>query len=300
MVPVRLSVVILPDRPWEEAAHRWRRAEDLGFDQAWTYDHLTWRSFRDRAWFGAVPTLAAAALATSRMRVGFLVASPNFRHPVSFAKELVTLDDISGGRLTVGIGAGGAGWDATMFGTDEWSPTERADRFEEFVELTDRLLREPEVTHRGLHYSAVEARTYPGCVQHPRVPLAIAATGPRGMRLAARFGDTWVTTGDRTASEPLDRAAGIRGVADQIGWLEAACEAEGRDSASLRRLVVLGPSLDQGLGSVEDFTATVEGYTAVGVTDLAVHWPREDPPYDVDPEVFEAAVSLVLAREAGE
>src|ERR687892_2840902 len=113
---MRVGALILPEHRWVEAAPRWRRAEDLGLDHVWPYDHLTWRSFRDRAWFGAVPTLTAAATVTTRIRIGTLVASPNFRHPVPFAKEVVTLDDVSGGRLTLGIGAGGSGWDATMLG----------------------------------------------------------------------------------------------------------------------------------------------------------------------------------------
>ena len=108
--------------PLVGGAALWRRAEALGFDHAWTYDHLAWRSLRDSPWFGAVPTLTAAAMATERIRLGTLVASPNFRHPVPFATELVTLDDISGGRLTLGIGAGGDGWDATMLGQVAWSP----------------------------------------------------------------------------------------------------------------------------------------------------------------------------------
>ena len=92
---MRLGVLILPDRPWTEAQATWRRAEDLGFHHAWTYDHLTWRGLRDSPWHAAIPTLTAAALVTSRIRLGTLVASPHFRHPVAFAKELVTLDSIS-------------------------------------------------------------------------------------------------------------------------------------------------------------------------------------------------------------
>ena len=70
-------------------------AEELGFDHGWTYDHLTWRTFRDSTWFAAVPQLAAAAMVTERVRIGTLVASPNFRHPVPFAKDLITLDDLT-------------------------------------------------------------------------------------------------------------------------------------------------------------------------------------------------------------
>src|SRR5437879_7171917 len=153
---MRLGVLILPEFGWQTAQSVWRRAEELGVEHAWTYDHLAWRSFRDSAWFASIPTLTAAAIATERLRVGTLVASPNFRHPVSFAKELVTLDDVSGGRLTLGIGAGGEGWDARMLGQEPWSRRERAERFAEFVEVLDRLLHQPEVSHDGRWYSAVE------------------------------------------------------------------------------------------------------------------------------------------------
>jgi len=205
---MRVGVVILPELRAAALRTIWRRAEQLGFAHAWTYDHLAWRSLRDAPWFAAVPTLAAAALATRRLRLGILVASPNFRHPVPFARELITLDDLSGGRFTLGIGAGGEGWDATILGQAPWSTRERADRFAEFVCLTDQLLRQPATSYSGRFYSANEARCVPGCVQLPRIPFAIAATGRRGMRLAARYGQLWVTTGDRThPARPTQRAA---------------------------------------------------------------------------------------------
>lgn len=194
---LRLSTVILPYRRWHEGGRStWTRAEQLGFHTAYTYDHLSWRSFRDGPWFGAVPTLTAAASVTERLRLGTLVTSPNFRHPVTLAKELISLDDISGGRITLGIGAGGTGFDATALGQEPWTPRERADRFGEFLPLLDRLLTEDAVSYEGDFYSAHEARNIPGCVQRPRLPFAVAATGPRGLALAARHGQAWVTTGD--------------------------------------------------------------------------------------------------------
>jgi alkanesulfonate monooxygenase SsuD/methylene tetrahydromethanopterin reductase-like flavin-dependent oxidoreductase (luciferase family) len=291
---MRVGVVILPELPWSIAQAQWRRAEDLGFDHAWTYDHLAWRTLRDGPWFGAVPTLAAAASVTRRIRLGPLVASPNFRHPVPFAKDVMTLDDLSAGRLTLGIGAGGEGWDATILGQTKWSSRERSDRFTEFVDVLDRLLREPELTHDGVYYSANEARGHPGCVQRPRVPFAIAATGARGMRTAAAHGQLWVTTGDRQPDARLDAVAGARLVREQIRRLEDACAAVGRDPASLRRLILAGPQLDEGLASTDAFRDTLGRYADAGATDFAVHWPRGSEPYAGDLGAFERCVATCL------
>ncbi len=292
---MRLGVLILPEDRWAVAAGKWRRAEQLGFAHAWTYDHLAWRSLRDAPWFGAVPTLAAAAGVTSTIRLGTLVASPNFRHPVPFARELVTLDDIAGGRLTLGIGAGGEGWDATVLGQARWSRAERRARFAEFVDLLDRLLRQPETTYHGRWWQAEEARTYPGCVQQPRVPLAVAATGPRTLRVAARHADVWVTNGDRDhTGPPLGPAEGAAVVARQMAAFEAACAAEGRDPAGVDRLVLTGPRLTDGLGAPGAFDELSDAYAAVGVTDLVVHWPRAGEPYAGD----EAALERIAHRAA--
>ena len=284
---LRVGVLILPDHRWSAAARTWVRAEQLGFAHAWTYDHLTWRGHRDLPWFGAIPTLTAAAMVTQSIALGILVASPTFRHPVPFAKELITLDDVSGGRLIAGIGAGADGWDTTMLDALPWGRRERTERFEEFVALTDLLLRDPCASYEGRYYSANEARMYPGCVQQPRVPLAIAASQRRGMILAARHGDWWVTTGSRTRPDRLDPAEGSLEIRRQLDVLEGVCEPFGRDPAALRRLVVTGPTLDSGLGSVEAFAEVAGCYSAVGVTDLVVHWPRPTEPYRADLDIFE-------------
>jgi|ERR1700688_2866017 len=294
---MRLGVLLLPEFRLHRAEALWRRVEELGFDHAWTYDHLAWRSLRDADWFGAVPVLAAAAVATERIRLGILVASPNFRHPVPFARELVTLDDLSGGRFTLGIGAGADGWDAVMLGQDPWSPGERADRFAEFLGLLDRLLREPETSYQGRFYSAVGARTYPGCVQEPRIPFAVAATGRRGMGLAATYGQTWVTTGDLGPEGVLLPAAeGVGVVREQMARLNEACAKVGRDLTSIGRLVLTGPRLDAGLSSLDEFDDTVGRYAEVGVTDLVVHWPRENEPYAADRATFDRIFTEVASR----
>ena len=284
---MHIGVLILPEFQWHTAQTTWGRAEAMGFDHAWTYDHLTWQSFRNQAWYAAVPTLTAAALVTKTIRLGTLVASPNFRHPVPFAKELITLDDVSKGRLILGVGAGGSGWDATMLGQKAWTRRERAGRFAEFVELTDRLLRQLETSYEGEFYSADEARTYPGCVQQPRIPLAIAATGKRGMHLAATYGQIWVTNGDRTRNEMMNAKEGANVVREQMRRLDDICLQVGRDPQTLHRLVLSGPRLDSGLASVAAFQETSGRYAEIGVTDFVVHWPRPDEPYAADLATFE-------------
>jgi alkanesulfonate monooxygenase SsuD/methylene tetrahydromethanopterin reductase-like flavin-dependent oxidoreductase (luciferase family) len=262
-------------------------AEALGFHAAYTYDHLTWQSFRDRPWFASVPTLAAAATATERLRLGTLVASPNFRHPVTLAKELLTLDHLSGGRLSAGIGAGGTGFDATALGQASWTPGQRADRLEEFVGLLDRLLTHPSTTAEGVHYSAIEARTVPGCVQQPRVPFVIAATGPRGMALAARFGQGWVTYGDPqglTSGSPADALDVVR---SQVERLDAACDEAGRPSRSVERILLQGLTSERPLESVDSFVDWAGRYRDLGITEVVLHWPVPDSVFATDPEVFE-------------
>jgi alkanesulfonate monooxygenase SsuD/methylene tetrahydromethanopterin reductase-like flavin-dependent oxidoreductase (luciferase family) len=290
---LRLSTVILPYRRWHEGSRSaWMRAEELGFHTAYTYDHLSWRSFRDGPWFGAVPTLTAAAAVTERIRLGTLVTSPNFRHPVTLAKELISLDDISGGRITLGIGAGGTGFDATVLGQTPWTPRERAEHFAEFVLLLDRLLTEdgPEgVTYEGTFYSAHEARNIPGCVQRPRLPFAVAATGPRGLRLAARHGQAWVTTGDPKLYETGTPEQSVQALRGQIEKLTEACAATGRDVRELDKILLTGFTPDRGrpLQSLDAFVDFAGRHQELGFTEIVVHWPIPDSDFAADQKIFE-------------
>ncbi|MFE7539912.1 LLM class flavin-dependent oxidoreductase [Streptomyces platensis] len=297
---MRLSTLILPVRRWSEGGREvWQRAEELGFHAAYTYDHLSWRTFRDRTWFGAVPTLTAAAGVTSRMRLGTLVTSPNFRHPVTLAKELISLDDISDGRITLGVGAGGNGFDATALGQEPWAPRERADHFGEFVALLDRLLSEDVVSHEGVHYSAHEVRNIPGCVQRPRLPFAVAATGPRGLNLAARYGQAWVTTGDPKVSNgggtPAESHEAIRGQFERLGKV---CADQGREVADLQKIMLTGFTPDRPLDSVDAFVDFAGHHAELGVDELVLHWPIADSLFEADVAVFERIATEGLAQLA--
>jgi alkanesulfonate monooxygenase SsuD/methylene tetrahydromethanopterin reductase-like flavin-dependent oxidoreductase (luciferase family) len=270
---MRAGIVILPDQRWSVAAERWRRAEAYGFAHAWTYDHIGWRDLVDGPWFDSVPTLTAAALGTSQIRLGTLVASPNFRHPAHFAREITALDDISGGRLVLGVGAGGvAGYDNYVFGREPLSPRARVDRFTEFLHLLDRILLDEPVTWSGEHYTVVDARATPGCVQSPRVPFVVAANGPRSMRLAARYGAGWVTTGAR--SDDVD--GWWRAVAEASCRFEDAMAAAGRDPATVDRYLTLDPASPvYSLSSASYFADTLAQAAEYGFTDAITHWPRE-------------------------
>lgn len=306
---MRLSTVILPIHRWGEGQKVWQRAEDLGFHASYTYDHLSWRSFRGGPWFGAVPTLTAAATATRSMRLGTLVTSPNFRHPVPLAKELITLDDVSDGRITLGIGAGGTGFDATTLrgrATEPWSPQERAARFAEFVTLLDRLLTEPAgVTYEGDFYTANGARNLPGCVQRERLPFTVAATGPRGLRVAARHGQGWVTTGDPKLYESgtLDESDGaLRG---QLAGLDKACTEAGRDVAELDKVLLAGFTPDfhpvrwggrRPIDSLDGFVDFAGRHAQLGFNEIVVHWPIPDSDFAADEKLFERIATEALGQ----
>ena len=289
---MRLSTVILPIYSRTEALQQWRRAEDLGFHTGYTYDHLSWRTFRDGPWFDALLTLAQAASVTESLRLGTLVTTPNFRHPVTLAKDLITLDDISGGRLTLGLGAGTDGFDAAVLGIEALTPKQRADRFAELVQHLDTLLTTPDVTVTGEYFSAVEARTIPGCVQTPRVPFAIAATGPRGMRLAVEHGQAWVTTGDPAVFEEGSAADSRAAIARQIERLEAACEMAGRDPRSLERILLTGFLPENPLTSVGQFEDFVGAHAELGITEIVVHAPIAGTQFEMNEAVYEALTGV--------
>ena len=291
---MRVGIVILPQHDWPEAARYWRQAEQLGFDHAWTYDHLSWRSLADERWHATIPTLTAAAMVTERIALGTFVASPNFRHPVPFAKEVATLDQISGGRMLLGLGSGGIGFDAHVLGVPALTAGERFSRFTEFVEGLDELLRFERagsggITFSGDWYTAVAARMVGEPAQHPRVPLHVAANGPKGFALAARVADGWVTTG----GEDDGSDAWWNGVAALTRRVDDACAAAGRDPGTLDRTLSLDSEVRYSLASVGAFEDAVGRASSLGFTDVVSHWPRDHGIYAGDESVLESAAALL-------
>lgn len=275
---VRQGVVLLTDEPWAVSGPRWRVVEEMGFHHAWTYDHLVWGGLPDSPWFSAMPTLAAAAGVTERIGLGTFVSSPNQNHPYTYARDVITLDDLTGGRFLCGVGTGGD-LDARLLGA-ELALRERVDRFHEFVPLLDRLLREDHVDHDGTWYRTQDARTLPGPVRH-RVPLLVAANGPRSVRLAARHADGWVTYGGK--GDRLD--AWFDHVRELVARFDDAVGAARR--GPLDRYLSLDSSPRFSLESA-GLHAEMTGRAAeLGFTDVVSHWPRAQGPYAGDPAVLE-------------
>jgi alkanesulfonate monooxygenase SsuD/methylene tetrahydromethanopterin reductase-like flavin-dependent oxidoreductase (luciferase family) len=184
------------------------------------------------------------------------------------------------------------GWDATALGQVPWERRERTERFEETVELLDLLLRQPATTYEGRWYSAEEARMVPASVQQPRIPFAIPATGPRGLRVAARHAQTWVTVGPVVVGDALDADAAVQEVAEQCERLDAACVEVGRDPSEVARLALVGLLLPPaGFDSADEFDDLVGRYGESGITDVVVHWPRAEGPYAADRGAFERLFS---------
>lgn len=291
---MRVGIVILPEHRWWAAEPLWRMAEEYGFDHAWTYDHLGWRSFVDKPWFDAVPTLTAAATVTSKIKLGTLVASPNFRHPVHFARELTSLDDVSDGRFLLGVGSGSAGFDRTVMGGPELTGDQRAERFAEFVGLLDTILTQDSTSFEGKFYSAVEARRAPGCVQSPRMPFVVAAEGEKAMELVARYGNGWVTTGRASGTDVEDTEVWWRGLRENTERFNEVLQRHGRVPARVPRYLNADAGPSYSLSSVEQFKDLLGRAGELGFTDVIVHWPRTEAPFEGRESILEEIADEVL------
>ena len=284
---VRVGLVILPSDRWAEARRHWEWADRAGFHTAWTYDHIRWGGMPDGPWHAAVPVLAAAAAVTERVRLGTLVATPNFRHPVTLARDALALSDLSNGRLDLGLGAGSEGPDATALGQEPWTASERLTRFEEFLQVLQPIVDGGPATRttlRTAHYAAVEAPSTPGAVQHP-LPLTIAGGGPKGLRLAALYGHDWVTIGPTGTGRGTPEAV-FEAVTRQLPLLLDACRAAGREPASIGRTLLWTP-VEPVITSLDQFDELAGPCAELGFDQFVLHHPAQTGPYGGDMKTFE-------------
>lgn len=217
--------------------------------------------------FEAWTLLAGLALVTRRARIGILVSSNTFRHPALLAKQAVTVDHLSQGRLELGIGAGWFVDEHEAFGLDFPETRELVDRYAEAVALIDRYLTHDESSFDGAHYRLDGAFNRPAPVQHPRPPLVMGAHGPRMLKLVARYADTW------NSFAPPDE---LRRRNDQ---LTGYCEAIGRDPASLKRSMFYGVNQsreEDPWASTDAFEDYIGRYAEAGMREFILQPPTPD------------------------
>lgn len=264
--PLRVGMLTMQHPPFSALVARWREYEALGFDSVWVCDHFVGQG--GEPLFEAWTLLAALATQTERVRLGTVVTCASFRQPALLAKEVATVDHVSGGRLEVGLGAGWWAAEHQTYGIPFSSPAERVARFRDTVEVIDRLLRadgEP-IDFVGQHLKLHGAPFQPPPRQRPRPPLMLAAQGPRMMEIVAAHADAWVGSFGLGPAE----------VASRNRLLDERCRAFGRDPRLVRRVFCWAPWVQDvdPWDSEDAFVRFVAAYRAAGVTDFIFDEPR--------------------------
>jgi F420-dependent oxidoreductase-like protein len=245
---------------FDEVVDRVRFGEELGFDGAWGFDHFVpMYGEGPGECFEGLTTLAALAIATSRIRLGLLVTGVTYRHPSVLAAQAVTVDHASHGRLELALGAAWYEAEHRQLGIEFPPTSERFDRLEDALEIIIRLSTGDVVSYDGHHFKLDEASMRPVPVQQPHPPIWIGGSGPRRtLPLVARYADVWHT------------GAGTENLAGLSSRLDQLAEEAGRDPAAIGRASSL--SLSDAGSTVR---ANIEAMADAGFDYLVCGWPGE-------------------------
>jgi probable F420-dependent oxidoreductase len=253
-------------RPYDAVRAIAQQAETDGFDSIWVADHLFYRDpdKPTRGIWECWTMLAALAEATSRVEIGPLVLCNSFRNPAILAKMATTLDEVSHGRLILGIGAG---WNEPEYQAFGLPFDHRVDRFEEAMQIIRPLLKEGHVDFAGKYYQAPDCEDVPRGPRPAGPPLMSGGEGPRMLRLTAQYADLW-NTGYMGTPDTM---------ADPLARIASACHEVGRDPATLGVTALIGlwfPDLQPEkprfldkplIGTVQEIAAAMRGYADLGV-----------------------------------
>lgn len=245
---------------FDEILDRARLAEHLGFDGAWGFDHFV-PMYGDGPGncFEGMTTLAALATATSRIRLGLLVAGVTYRHPSVLAAEAVTVDHASHGRLELTIGAAWFAAEHQQLGIEFPTTGARFDRLEDALEIFTRLFTGEVVSYSGHHFSLDSAQMRPVPVQRPHPPIWIGGSGRRRtLPLVAKYADVWHAGGG---------AEKYRDVSAEVDRL---CATVGRDPKAIARASSLSLSEPW-----DDVRRNAEALRTLGVSYLVCGWPGQ-------------------------
>ena len=308
--------------PWTALREIAKTAEAIGIDALMAPDHLIFRRSppgqvpavdmpegKSRGIWEVWSVLSAVAEATRRVEVGTLVACTGFRNPALLAKMAETLDEISGGRLLLGLGAG---WHQPEYEAFGYPFDHRVSRFEEALQIIVPLLRHGRVDFQGQYYQARACELLPRGPRPNGLPIFMGAQGPRMLRLIARHADGF----------DADYQTGPTPVLERFALLEKACQEVGRDPTTIGRMAATrvaftGPGGASGfqvgavrdgiaqfdlagvrfparLGSVEEVVAHLRAFEAIGVRHLTVN--VVDPPGVRGVERFAAVLEALRRR----
>jgi F420-dependent oxidoreductase-like protein len=277
---MRFSIWPSANQPWGEILATASYAEATGWDGVWIADH-----FMPNAG-GALPletptleagsVVAALAAAVPRVRIGTLVLGNTYRHPAVVANMAATIDHVSGGRFTLGLGTGWQENEHHAYGIELPPPRTRVDRLEEALQVVHSLLRNKRTTFEGRHYEITDALCEPKPIQEP-LPLLVGGSGDRVLRITARWADGWNTWGqpDHIAerSAALTRACekaerepdAIARTAQALVFMSD----DGTDPGTVERLVEGAPMPAIG-GTVGQLRDVVAAYAEAGLDELVV------------------------------
>lgn len=295
---LRFGVGTLQNVSWKEQVRRWQYIESLGFDSVWVADHFVNYYQPSAPWFEAWTLLAGLATQTTRIRIGTLVTSIAWRNPAFLARQALTVDHLSHGRLELGLGAGAPGkidCSYAMTGIKDWAPRERVARFREVVEIVDQLLRNKVTTYQGRYYKLKETAMSPAPVQKPRPPITIGALGPVMLKIAARYADTWNSFGGHVDT----REQMLEDTRQRNALLDDYCAKIGRDPQALRRsLLVFGPEAATIFNSLDAFQDFVESYQDVGITEFILYYPFNDRQLPIFERIAREVIPKLRATES--
>lgn len=269
MTAVRFCAYQYQHLPLEELRRRWTLAEEIGFDVLWNADTVVEPDRPRHLMLDGPATLTLMAAQTKRIRVGTLVSSLYFRHPVTLAKAATTVDHATDGRLEVAVGVGDPSAGAAAVGVD-WSAGESVRRFAEFIELLDLLLRQETTDYSGRYYHCRCAETIPLPVQQPRPPITVAAHGPQMLRLAAKHADGWSSFGGYGVETEEDF---YRVTAERSKRFDDVCTEFDRDPRTIRHSVVCFPPLTP-WESEDYFVDMVGRFSTIGVDEFVLYMPE--------------------------
>ncbi|MHA1915965.1 MAG: LLM class flavin-dependent oxidoreductase [Promethearchaeota archaeon] len=273
---IRFGVLTIQNLPWGKIVERWRLIESLGFDNIWLADHFTDPVNNSGHWFESWTLLASLAAVTSKIRIGPLVNSMPLRNPAVLARQALTVDHISNGRLELGLGTGGRRDPVhNMLNIEDWSGSERVNRFKEQIEIIDILLRQGISSYEGQFYTLNNTTMNPETIQKPRPPFTIAAMGNEMLKIAARYADTWNSFGSEDWRTPPEKL--LENTKNRNVLVDGFCQEIGRDPGTLRRsLLFYSRSGRTILDSKEKFRSIIQQYKNIGITEFIIYFPFDD------------------------